>query len=49
MALKSAGTERAFSLLNILLGSNQDTTLFDYMVENGTYLAKKKRNEKWRF
>ena len=31
MALKSAGTERAFSLLNILLGSNQDTTLFDYI------------------
>ena len=30
-APKSAGAERAFSLLKILLGNNQDTALADYI------------------
>ena len=31
MAPNSAGAERAFSLLKILLGSNQDTSLSDFI------------------
>ena len=31
MAPISAGAERVFSLLNTLLGSNQDTTLSDFI------------------
>ena len=54
MALNPAGAERDFSLLSILLGSNQDTALSESIAENsGTkrpfidYTAHFAR--KWRF